>query len=53
MATGIVSKIPIFSKEKHYDVWKIEITAWQGVTSIEKKKQALTIALALPEGSEV
>ena len=53
MAVGIVSKIPIFSKEKSYDVWKNEIAAWQKVTPVENNKQALTIALALPEGSEV
>ena len=45
--------IPIFGGDKSYDRWKEETKAWQLTTSVEKKKQALSIALALPEGSEV
>ena len=53
MAAGTMIKVPIFSKEKSYDVWQVEIKAWQKVTTVEENKQALAIALALPEGSEV
>ena len=51
-ATGQV-KIPIFGGDKSYDRWLQEIKAWQLTTPLDKKKQALTVALALPEGSEV
>ena len=47
------SFIPIFSEDKSYDSWIKETKAWVLTTSIEKKNQALSIALALPEGSEV
>ena len=45
--------IPIFGGDKSYGRWLEEIKAWKLTTALEKKKQALTIALALPEGSEV
>ena len=45
--------IPIFGGDKSYGRWLEEIKAWKLTTAVEKKKQALTIALALPEGSEV
>ena len=51
-ASGRVS-VPIFGGDKSYDRWKEEIKAWQLTTPTDKSKQALFIALALPEGSEV
>ena len=45
--------VPIFGGDKSYIRWLEEIKAWKLTTTLEKKKQALTIALALPEGSEV
>ena len=53
MAASVKFNIPIFGGDKSYDRWLEEIKAWKLTTAIEKKKQALTIALALPEGSEV
>ena len=53
MATTGQVKIPIFGGDKSYDRWLQEIKAWQLTTALDKKKQALTVALALPEGSEV
>ena len=45
--------IPVFSEDKRYDTWIKEINAWVLTTTIEKKKQALSIALAFPENSLV
>ena len=56
MAAGSSSgkfNIPIFGGDKSYNRWLEEIKAWELTTAVEKKKQALTIALSLPEGSEV
>lgn len=47
------ARIPTFGGNKSYDRWKQELEAWKLVTSVEKKKQAVTVALAFPEGSEV
>ena len=44
---------PQFGGDKTYDRWKIEIEGWQLVTKVEKKSQAITVALAFDEGSEV
>ena len=45
------SKIPIpkFNSDKPYERYKQEIKAWGRTTTVEKKRQALTIALSLPE----
>ena len=53
MAANGRLNIPIFGGDKSYGRWLKEIKAWKLTTTLEKKKQALTIALALPEGSEV
>ena len=53
MAASARLNIPIFGGDKSYGRWLQEIKAWELTTTLEKKKQALTIALALPEGSEV
>ncbi|XP_045105480.1 uncharacterized protein LOC123500989 [Portunus trituberculatus] len=45
--------VPRFGGDKTYDRWKQELRGWQLVTNVEKKKQAVTVALAFPEGSEV
>ena len=44
---------PQFGGDKTYDRWKVEIEGWQLVTKVEKKSQAITVALAFDEGSEV
>ena len=43
----------MFGGDLSYDSWKSEIKAWRLTTPLEKNKQALTIALSLPVGSEV
>ena len=45
--------IPVFSEDKRYDTWIKEINAWVLTTTIDKKKQGLSIALAFPENSQV
>ena len=44
---------PAFGGDKSYERWKTELEAWQLVTATEKKKQAISVALSFPEGSEV
>ena len=44
---------PAFGGEKTYERWKEEIAAWELICGVDKKKQALLIALSFPEGSEV
>ncbi|KAK4314174.1 hypothetical protein Pmani_014507 [Petrolisthes manimaculis] len=50
---GGKSMPPVFGGDKGYERWKTELEAWQLVTNVEKKKQAITVALSFPEGSEV
>lgn len=38
---------PTFDEGKPYESWKNEIAIWTRVTELEKKKQALAVALAL------
>ena len=40
---------PEFSAGKSYERYKTELTAWQKVTALDKKKQGIAIALTLPE----
>ena len=47
------ARLPIFGGDKSYDRWKQEIKAWQLATNIKKEKQAVSVALSFPEGSEV
>ena len=44
---------PLFGGDKTYDRWKIEIEGWRLVTKVEKKSQAITVALSFDEGSEI
>ncbi|KAG0729949.1 Tripartite motif containing 13 [Chionoecetes opilio] len=41
---------PVFGGDKSYGRWKTELEAWHLVTTTEKKKHALTVALSFPEG---
>lgn len=47
------ARVPVFGGDKSYDRWKQELKAWQLVSCVGKKKQAVTVALSFPEGSEV
>ena len=48
--TSIRIEPPSFvSDRKSYDAYKRELTVWALATSVEKKKQALIIALSLPD----
>lgn len=38
---------PTFEEGKSYESWKNEVNIWTRVTGLEKKKQALAVALAL------
>lgn len=51
--SGDRSRVPTFGGDKSYDQWKQELKAWQFVTNVGKKKQAVAVALSFPEGSEV
>lgn len=51
--TGVKCAPPVFGGEKSYARWRTELEAWLLVTNVDKKKQAITVALSFPEGSEV
>lgn len=53
MATKEYVKPPKFGGEKTYERWISELQAWQVISKVEKKNQALAIALSFDEGSEV
>ena len=38
---------PIFKSDDSYESWKNEVSVWQLMTTLEKKKQALAITLSL------
>ena len=40
---------PTFSKGKSYDLYKRELLAWKEVTTVERAKQGIVVALSLPE----
>ena len=48
-----VVAVPIFRKDKPYSRFIDKLDGWELVTSIEKKKRAITVALSQPENSEV
>ena len=50
MATGI--SIPILSESKSYELWKLKTLAWTVVTEPSREKQAVAVALSLPEGDK-
>ena len=45
--TSTNCKIPVLSKDVAYDTWRREISLWQRVTELTKKKQAMAVALSL------
>ena len=47
MATQI--RIPMLTGSINYELWKLQIQAWTFVTEMSKEKQALAVALNLPE----
>lgn len=44
---------PQYSKDKNYDLFKKEITAWKAVTDLSAKKQGVVVALGLPENDDL
>ncbi|KAL3048787.1 hypothetical protein OYC64_008293 [Pagothenia borchgrevinki] len=38
---------PKFDEARPYECWKNEVNVWRRVTELDKKKQALTVALGL------
>ena len=47
MATEI--NPPSLTKSKSYELWKIQTLAWSVVTDLSKERQAIAVALRLPE----
>ena len=47
MATEI--RIPTLTESRNYELWKLQTQAWTFVTDMSKEKQALAVALNLPE----
>ena len=52
-STSKANQPPKFGGDKTYERWKTEIEGWKLVTKVEKKSQAITVALSFDEGSEV
>ena len=42
----------LLTKKKSYEQWKIETLAWTEITDVSREKQAITVALLLPEKHE-
>ena len=40
---------PLLTKKKSYEQWKLETLAWTEITDVCSEKQAITVALLLPE----
>ena len=45
--------MPLFSEGKSYDLYKQELSAWREITDLNKSKQALAVALSLPESDKL
>ena len=43
---------PVFNKTKSYESYKQELLAWKEVTDLSSRKQAIAVALSLPEEDE-
>ena len=43
---------PLLTKKKSYEQWKVETLAWTETTDVSSVKQAITVALLLPENHE-
>ena len=50
MATEI--NPPSFTKSNSYELWKIQTLAWSVVTDLSKERQAIAVALRLPEDNK-
>ena len=48
MAASNYKVPPAFDEKKSYESWKNEVEIWRLVTDLDKKKQALAVALSLP-----
>ena len=43
---------PVFNKEKGFERYLQELSAWSEITSLDKKKMGIAVALSLPESDE-
>ena len=43
---------PLLTRKKSYEQWKVETLAWTEITDVSREKQAITVALLLPENHE-
>ena len=48
----IIINPPAFNKTKSYERYKQELLAWKEVTDLSSRKQAIAVALSLPEDDE-
>ena len=48
----IIINPPAFIKTKSYERYKQKLLAWKGVTDLSSRKQAISVALSLPEENE-
>ena len=44
--------IPTLTESTNYELWKLQTHAWTVVTELSKEKQAVAVALRLPEDDE-
>ena len=52
MAYKVTLQPPQLTKDKGYERYKNELLAWVRVTEVPGTKQAITVALSLPEDHE-
>ena len=43
---------PLLTKRKSFEQWKLETLAWTEITDLSSEKQAIAVALLLPEDHE-
>ena len=49
---GFVVNPPILTESTSYELWKLETRAWTLITDLGKEKQAIAVALNLPNGEK-
>ena len=45
----ITIKPPVYNNKKNYERYKQELLAWKEITDLDARKQAITVALSLPD----
>ena len=44
--------IPTLTGSTNHELWKLQTQAWTVTTELSKEKQAVAVALSLPEGDK-